>query len=119
MRSFVRMRSFEIFVEPSSSLDCIDPPPAADIGSSGRNRAESGLEPRSSRRLAACEVLDLFVQGGNVTARVTEKHASCVLRDLAYALAGLSRVTRGKRIVHFYEDAWELCVERLGNAAAL
>ena len=65
------------------------------------------------------EVLDLFIHGANVTARVAERHASCVLRDLAWALTDLVRVARGKRIVRFYEDAWELCVERLANTATL
>ena len=50
---------------------------------------------------------------------MAERHASCVLRDLAWALADLVSVPRGKRIVRFYEDAWELCVERLAQTATL
>ena len=98
------MRSFEIFVEPRSSV-------------ASASAAEP--VPTSGRRRKPSEVLDLFIHGANVTARVAERHASCVLRDLAWALAELLRAPRGKRIVRFYEDAWELCVERLGRDATL
>src|SRR4051812_20806241 len=84
------MRSFEIFVEPepqrTTTLNTrgdettIGPPPAP----------RSGPRPRP-----ATEVLDLFIQGANVTARVAERHASCVLRDLAFALAELVPLPRG------------------------
>lgn len=105
------MRSFEIFVAP-------EPSPPSD-GAEWRPTGPPGVSPapRSGRRVN--EVLDLFIHGANVTARVAERHASCVLRDLAWALSDLVRVPRGKRIVRFYEDAWELCVERLGVAATL
>jgi outer membrane protein assembly factor BamB len=96
------MRSFEIFVEPEPSGGAS--PPSA---------------PRSSKRVRPNEVLDLFIHGANVTARVAERHASCVLRDLAAALIELAHVSRGKRIIRFYDDAWELCVERLGSRATL
>jgi outer membrane protein assembly factor BamB len=95
------MRSFEIFVEPDQKLPVAPPPP------------RSGTRPRPS------EVLDLFIQGANVTARVPSRHATGVLRDLAFALAELAAAPRGKRIIRFYEDAWELCVERLGDRATL
>ncbi|MBX3263109.1 MAG: PQQ-like beta-propeller repeat protein [Labilithrix sp.] len=75
--------------------------------------------PRSGARARPNEVLDLFIQGANVTARVAERHASCVLRDLAAALTELIPSPRGKRIVRFYDDAWELCVERVGSSATL
>ena len=107
------MRSFEIFVEPEPKRtmtwtdearpDPDGPPPT----------------PRSGTRTRTSEVLDLFIQGANVTARVAERHASCVLRDLAFALAELMPAPRGKRIVRFYDDAWELCVERVGSSATL
>lgn len=103
------MRSFEIFVEPEPRVA-----PSQHEPKSLREPA-----PRSSVRARPSEVLDLFVHGANVTARVPERHASCVLRDLAWALSELVRIPRGKRIVRFYEDAWELCVERLGAHATL
>lgn len=102
------MRSFEIYVEPEPSP--LAPPRGAQL--------EPG-HPPSGPRARASEVLDLFIHGANVTARVAERHASCVLRDLAWALAELVKLARGKRIVRFYEDAWELCVERLGDQATL
>lgn len=118
------MRSFEIFVEPELSQ-------LADDATASRGSVLSGV-PRSGRRVRVDsgpasggarvrpnEVLDLFIHGANVTARVAERHASCVLRDLAWALTDLVKVARGKRIVRFYEDAWELCVERLANTATL
>jgi outer membrane protein assembly factor BamB len=108
------MRSFEIFVEsevPETRSNQPAPPPREiprhSPGAPGRRPAK------------ASDVLDLFVHGANVTARVAERHASCVLRDLAWALADLAREGTGKRIVHFYEDAWELCVERTGADASI
>lgn len=120
----IRMRSFEIFVEP-------EPSPLSDVagesqgsvpsapGRSGRRSRHLGASLTAGASTRANEVLDLFIHGANVTARVAERHASCVLRDLAWALADLVRVPRGKRIVRFYEDAWELCVERLARTATL
>ncbi len=102
------MRSFEIFVEPE--------PPTAVPWDPG---VAPAVPPRSGRRTRPNDVLDLFIQGANVTARVAERHASCVLRDLAWALCELARTAAGKRIVRFYEDAWELCVERAGHGATL
>lgn len=107
------MRSFEIFVEPEPSTRTA----AAEMHRRGTQPISAA--PISGRRAKANEVLDLFIHGANVTARVSERHASCVLRDLAWALADLIRASRGKRIVRFYDDAWELCVERLGEAATL
>jgi outer membrane protein assembly factor BamB len=104
------VRSFEIFVEPRSSSTLV---------SAAASTAETARAPRSVRRKKTYDVLDVFIHGANVTARVAERHGSCVLRDLAWALAELLRTPRGKRIVRFYEDAWELCVERLGRDATL
>ncbi len=104
------MRSFEIFVEPE---------PRTQAAHDGTGKLLREPAPRSEARPRPSEVLDLFVHGANVTARVPERHASCVLRDLAWAMSDLVRVPRGKRIVRFYEDAWELCVERLGVHATL
>ncbi|MCL2726472.1 MAG: PQQ-like beta-propeller repeat protein [Polyangiaceae bacterium] len=107
------MRSFEIFVEPELSTRNTH----GEMYSLEKRSPKTA--PASGRRAKTNEVLDLFIHGANVTARVTERHASCVLRDLASALAELTPSSRGKRIVRFYEDAWELCVERLGSSAAL
>ncbi|MBS2013517.1 MAG: PQQ-like beta-propeller repeat protein [Deltaproteobacteria bacterium] len=104
------MRSFEIFVEPELSQ--------RPVGSPHPESRAPSTPPRVDGRKAN-EVLDLFIHGSNVTARVAERHAACVLRDLALALSELVRVPRGKRIVRFYEDAWELCVERLCASATL
>ena len=101
------MRSFEIFVEPE---------PKRSMTSAKEIMPQA---PRSGTRSRSSEVLDLFIQGANVTARVAERHASCVLRDLAFALTELVALPRGKRIVRFYDDAWELCVERHGSRATL
>jgi outer membrane protein assembly factor BamB len=100
------MRSFEIFVEPELTRTTT-PELGAPVRDAGRSRARPS------------EVLDLFIHGANVTARVAERHASCILRDLAFALVELVAVPRGKRIVRFYDDAWELCVERAGTRATL
>jgi len=70
-------------------------------------------------RVPAREVLDIFLDGANVTARVAEKHAACVLCDLAGAIAKLAQEPQGKALVRFYDDAWELCVERFGGIATL
>jgi outer membrane protein assembly factor BamB len=117
------MRSFEIFVEPElsqTSDDAISPRgPLPSAPRSGRRPRVEGDVASARGRVRPNEVLDLFIHGANVTARVAERHASCVLRDLAWALTDLVRVARGKRIVRFYEDAWELCVERLANTATL
>jgi outer membrane protein assembly factor BamB len=42
-----------------------------------------------------------------------------VLRDLGVALVDLAQRQRGKAIVRFYDEPWEMCVERLGATAAL
>jgi outer membrane protein assembly factor BamB len=118
------MRSFEIFVEPepksTMALTPLDPSGVAR----GTREEPARAEPSSGPRMRSIgkrpsEVLDLFIHGANVTARVAESHASCVLRDLAAALAELGHAPRGKRIVRFYDEAWELCVERIGPGATL
>ncbi len=106
------MRSFEIFVEP-------EPQRTMTWTDEARTSGGPPPAPRSGTRTRTSEVLDLFIHGANVTARVAERHASCVLRDLAFALAELMSAPRGKRIVRFYDDAWELCVERIGTSATL
>lgn len=58
------------------------------------------------------DVLDVFLDGANVTARVADAQACCVLRDLAHAVSELATLGRGKRAVRFYDDPWELVLER-------
>src|ERR1700722_3687050 len=95
---------------PASSLEGSPlPPPASSEGES---------TPRRERRHAR-EVLDVFVDGANVTARVRETHGAFVLRDLAMAVVDLARRPSGKATVRFYDEPWELCVERFGSAACL
>lgn len=65
------------------------------------------------------DVLDVFLDGANVTARVADAQACCVLRDLAHAVDELATLTRGKRAVRFYDDPWELVLERSGPHAWL
>src|SRR5450755_1456651 len=101
---------FEIVVAPEPDL--LPSSEARDL-----EPAEPSSGPR--RRLPAREVLDVFLDGANVTARVADRQAACVLRDLAAALVELAKRPHGKSIVRFYEDAWELCVERFGSVAAL
>jgi outer membrane protein assembly factor BamB len=117
------MRSFEIFVEPEPSRLSTDAsssmPSLRATPRSGRTMRIDAQSAVGGARVRPNEVLDLFIHGANVTARVAERHASCVLRDLAWALTELVGVARGKRIVRFYEDAWELCVERLAKTATL
>jgi outer membrane protein assembly factor BamB len=99
------MRSFEIFVAPRSS-DAV-------------RRSSSAPESERARRRPASEVLDVFIEGANVTARVDDAQASCVLRDLGIAVADLARRPRGKAIVRLYDEPWEMCIERIGATAAL
>ncbi len=102
---------FEIVVapHPSSPEDLPLPPPV-------RPGAEA---PARRERRHAREVLDVFVDGANVTARVRETHGAFVLRDLAIAVVDLARRSSGKATVRFYDEPWELCVERFGSAACL
>jgi hypothetical protein len=67
----------------------------------------------------ARELLDVFVDGANVTARVRETHGAFVLRDLALALVDLGRRTRAKAAVRFYDEPWEVTIERFGATACL
>lgn len=98
------MRLFEIFVEQKSHL------------------REPALEhtPKSGTvRTRKTTPVDLFVNGANVTARIAETEGTCVLRDLAHAVADLGRAPKKKRLVRFYDDACELAIERIGDEASL
>jgi outer membrane protein assembly factor BamB len=81
-------------------------------------RPEGEAHPRRERRHAG-EILDVFIDGGAITARVRETHGAFVLRDLALALVDLARRPHGKATVRFYDEPWELCVERFGATACL
>jgi outer membrane protein assembly factor BamB len=130
------MRSFEIFVAPVPS----EAPVAmsrADDNPRSWLRTSDGRDPRVAvplrRGREGCGVvLDIFIGGANVTALVTAAHrggpgrpeptaasVGGVLRDLAAALRDLDAVSYAKRIVRFYDDPWELCVERWGADACL
>jgi outer membrane protein assembly factor BamB len=76
------------------------------------------LAPRQQHRRAR-ELLDVFIDGANVTARVRETHGAFVLRDLALALVELAALTRTKATVNFYDEPWEMCVERFGGTACV
>ncbi len=102
------MRSFEIIVEPK-------PVPSS---THGEPEPTSGARPRR-RRGEPTEMVDVLIHDANVTAHLPERHAACVLRDMAAAVLDLSARGSHKRIVRFYEDAWELCIERFGETATL
>jgi putative pyrroloquinoline-quinone binding quinoprotein len=76
------------------------------------------LVGRESRRPSR-ELLDVFIDGTNVTGPVRETHGAFVLRDLALALVSLARSPRGKGTVRFYDEPWEMCVERFGATACV
>jgi outer membrane protein assembly factor BamB len=91
-----------------------DLPVASDPAPDARLRV---VEP--GRRRPAPDLLDVFIDGANVTARVRETHGALVLRDLALAVAELARRARAKATVRFYDEPWEMCVERFGATACV
>ncbi len=99
------MRSFEIFVDPTAvSTKTLD---------------DTVVPSSRAQKKRPREVIDVFVHGANVTAAVGERQGRAVLRDLGLAVANLAQNEGGKEIVRFYENAWELCVERSGRSAWL
>lgn len=74
--------------------------------------------PRESDR-PKDQLLDMFIDGANVTARVCETQGALVLHDLAAALIELGRKPRAKATIRFYDEPWELCVERFSQTACL
>jgi outer membrane protein assembly factor BamB len=62
-------------------------------------------------------VVDVLVDGTNVTARIGQDHAIPLLRDLAYAAADLATRRHARTTVRFYDqrDAWALGLERVGE----
>jgi outer membrane protein assembly factor BamB len=103
---------FEIVVAPSRSESerIVIPPsfPGPGLHAVGRGR-----------RFQAHELLDVFIDGTNVTARARETHGAFVLRDLALALVELARRRHAKRTVRFYDEPWEMCIERFGASACV
>jgi outer membrane protein assembly factor BamB len=68
----------------------------------------------------AREVIDVFVNGANVTVRMRpNERAMPALVDIARAVSSLATVPRGKALVRFHDEPWELCIERLGGLASL
>jgi hypothetical protein len=118
------MRSFEIFVAPD--------PRSSIVSAAGPWVPRSTPAPAPSKRRAR-DVLDVFIGGANVTAFTSlgepdlfepgDAHAGAsvagALRDLGAAIVDLATRPRGKAIVRFYDEPWELCVERLFASAAL
>jgi outer membrane protein assembly factor BamB len=102
----------EIVVAPQPSL-----PPTPAVLNDGHGVAPEA--PPRLRRRHARDVLDVFIDGANVTAQLKETHGAFVLRDLALALADLARRPRSKAAVRFYDEPWELCIERFGATACL
>jgi outer membrane protein assembly factor BamB len=82
------------------------------FGAAGRHAGRAG--PRPAR-----EVIDIFVDGANITARVRETHGAFVLRDIGFAIVDLAHRPRGKATIRFYDEPWELCIQRFGAAACL
>jgi outer membrane protein assembly factor BamB len=111
---------FEIVVSPHPSASQAPPSEAPSLLPSRLAPEPPASDPASPRgRRHAREVLDVFIDGANVTARVRETHGAFVLRDLALALVDLSRRAPGKATIRFYDEPWELCVERFGAVACL
>ncbi len=118
------MRSFEIFVAPDPRTPVI----AAAVPWVPRSPSTPAPAKRRAR-----DVLDVFIGGANVTAFTSlaeprplepgDAHAGAsvagALRDLATTVVDLATKPRGKAIVRFYDEPWELCVERLFGSAAL
>ncbi len=100
---------FEIVVAPLAPPKMSSTPPSLP-------RDETHV-PHARR--PAHDVLDLFIDGANVTARVRETHGCFVLRDLALALSELSQRVRAKTTVRFYDEPWEICIDRFGPTALL
>jgi outer membrane protein assembly factor BamB len=95
--------------------------PVAPLKRSGSVAAARSIgparAPQSDR--GAAQLLDMFIDGANVTARVRETQGALVLHDLALALIDLGRKARTKATVRFNDEPWELCVERFSSTACL
>ncbi|MEO8878508.1 MAG: PQQ-binding-like beta-propeller repeat protein [Polyangiaceae bacterium] len=105
------MHRFEIYVAPN-------PVEQYDLDRAGVPASEPSSGTRRARRRAR-EVIDIFLGGANVTARVPEGEAFSVLRDIARAVHEIAQSAENKAIVRFCDEPWELCLERFGKVAAL
>jgi outer membrane protein assembly factor BamB len=63
------------------------------------------------------DVIDIFVDGANVSARAPADRVYPVLRELAGAVLDLASGTRDKVVVPFHEAPYELVLERQGDRA--
>jgi outer membrane protein assembly factor BamB len=95
--------------------------PVAPVKRSGSVAATRSIGPASAAQSdrGADQLLDMFIDGANVTARVRETQGALVLHDLALALIDLGRKPRAKATVRFNDEPWELCVERFSSTACL
>lgn len=89
------------------------------LGRAVSNANASGAPSEPARKLRG--MLDLLVDGMNVTARVGEGQTLPFLRDLAHAASDLAAGRRARATVPFYlyDDAWELGLLRDGPDALL
>jgi len=101
---------FEIVIAQEPIESQVDVAVAASVRSDTRP---------NHRRSAGQDVLDIFVDSTRVTARLRETNVTSVLHDLAAAVGALSVNPVGKATVPFYDDPWEMCIERFGASACL
>jgi outer membrane protein assembly factor BamB len=105
----------EVLALPAPARGAREAPPCRSVPAVGGGLR---IAPRRPRRPGPA-VLDVFIDGANVTARLREAHGAFVLRDLALALADLAGRPRAKALVRFYDEPWEMCVERFGSTACV
>jgi outer membrane protein assembly factor BamB len=106
---------FEIVVAPHAP----SPLDVDDTGVAQGPPVDNAGQARRARPRVAQGVLDVFVDGANVTAQIRDSRAHLVVRDLALALVELGQGLRSKATVAFQDEPWEICVERFGATACL
>jgi outer membrane protein assembly factor BamB len=111
------MRSPDPFVLSSVSITPSFPP--GDEPSTSILRREASESRGRHRSPSAREIVDTFVDRVRAGERASESDFGCTLRDLATSVRDLGGRPRGKVIVRGYDEPWELCVERIGERAAL
>ena len=101
------------------SADCPFESIAPNVpGDRRHSPSPSAVQTPALTARSARELLDVFV-GGDSTVPPRGRQSAFVLRDLALALVELARRSRGKATVRFYDEPWEMCVERFGHTACL